>query len=163
MKDNINKCLLIQLANLLKDKKNMKKISSTKRWILFCLASYTNKKFQCWPSYANIASFTNLDKSTIKRNIREMELDGVLKIEERYSNKNRRTSNLITLSFDKISELMGAYDTHSGGIEHPGMGAQETPNITIEDIKEDNNSNNVVDFFNFDPMERLNIILGNKK
>jgi hypothetical protein len=124
--DNNKKWFVNQLLDLLDQNENVKmnKLSPTKKWILVSLAKFADRKGECIPSYQRIANMTGYSKKAVINNIWEMEIDGFLRIQERYKTKKYRNSNKITIFKDKIEDYIVNYVHHNGepysGDSEPG-------------------------------------------
>jgi len=76
-------------------------LSPSRRLVLFYLADGADDAGRFWPSQKRIAKFTGLGVSTIRRHLRELERDGVVRIEARSRGEGRgRTSNVYILQLD---------------------------------------------------------------
>lgn len=63
--------------------------SATRKQVLLAIASRADADGYCWPSYADIAARTELSKSTVRRALEDLEVDGFVTRESRY----RKTKN----------------------------------------------------------------------
>lgn len=95
---------------------NTKVGSPLKKLVLIKLADNANDAGEAWPSYQHIADQCEIDRSTVKRHIKSLEDDGLLKIEARKGPKGN-SSNLYTLMIGG-----GTVNPHGGTVNPPDGG-----------------------------------------
>lgn len=101
--------------------------SSSNKWVLMCLSSFADEKNECFPSFKTICKITELSKSTVIRCIKELELGGFLKVQERFVDFNdakRQTSNLYIL------QVNGYHIDTSGYHDETPPSITKKPHIT---------------------------------
>lgn len=70
-----------------------------RKLVLIKLADNANDLGECWPSYQHIADQCEIGRSTVRKHIKELEKQGLLRIENRAGPKGN-TSNLYRLTLD---------------------------------------------------------------
>ena len=102
-----------------------KGLTPTKKFILVLLANYADEKGSCYPSYRHIADIVGLkDTKGVKKAIKEFEMLGYLKIQNRKSENGGFTSNLYHLNLNR-----GAKTTRGARAEK--VRASQPPNTKL--------------------------------
>ncbi|WP_289328845.1 helix-turn-helix domain-containing protein [Pseudomonas sp. 'CRE Jenny 4'] len=100
-----------------------------RKLVLIKLADNANDVGECWPSYQHIADQCEIDRSTVRRHIKHLEEQRLLKIENRDGPKGN-SSNLYFLT-------LGGVGTESTpvGPKSTGVGTQPTPAVGPESTR----------------------------
>ena len=100
-----------------------------RKLVLIKLADNANDVGECWPSYQHIADQCEIDRSTVRRHIKHLEEQRLLKIENRDGPKGN-SSNLYLLTIGG----MGTESTPVGP-KSTGVGTQPTPPVGPESTR----------------------------
>ena len=127
-------------------------LTPTKKFILVLLANYADEKHTCYPSYAHIAKIVGLKGTKgIKNAIKEFEILGYLKIENRKAEHGGFMSNLYHLTLEGVSSTPRvSEDTRASVSKDTRVGSPQTPN-TKEDTKDNTYSDNFEAFWKMYP------------
>ena len=100
-----------------------------RKLVLVKLADNANDVGECWPSYQHIADQCEIDRSTVRRHIKHLEEQRLLKIENRDGPKGN-SSNLYLLT-------LGGVGTNSTpvGPKSTGVGTPPTPPVGPESTR----------------------------
>lgn len=100
-----------------------------RKLVLIKLADNANDMGECWPSYQHIADQCEIDRSTVRRHIKNLEGQRLLRIENRDGPKGN-SSNLYFLT-------LGGVGTNSTpvGPKSTGVGTQPTPPVGTESTR----------------------------
>ncbi|MFW9605273.1 MAG: helix-turn-helix domain-containing protein [Pseudomonas sp.] len=74
-----------------------------RKLVLLKLADNANDHGECWPSYQHIADQCEIDRSTVRKHIKQLEVQGLLRIENRLGPLGN-SSNLYTLILDGVGQ-----------------------------------------------------------
>lgn len=88
-----------------------------RKLVLIKLADNANDKGECWPSYQHIADQCEIGKSTVKKHIKQLEIMGLLRIENRKGPKGN-SSNLYHLR------------VQGGSLDNTGCGSPDSTRIS---------------------------------
>jgi len=72
--------------------------NSVTKLVLMMLANYSDDEHSTWPSYAHLATLCQCTERTVMRSIKSLEADGLLKVQPRYTDGGKQTSNRFILS-----------------------------------------------------------------
>ena len=114
-----------------------------RKLVLIKLADNANDVGECWPSYQHIADQCEIDRSTVRRHIKHLEEQRLLKIENRDGPKGN-SSNLYLLT-------LGGVGTESTpvGPKSTGVGTPPTPPVGPESTRTSHSFEPVIE-----PVER---------
>lgn len=99
-----------------------------RKLVLIKLADNANDLGECWPSYQHIADQCEIDRSTVRKHIKNLEGQGLLRIENRLGPKGN-SSNLYQLTFSGVgpgSTPVGHTPTPVGPESTGGVGPEST-------------------------------------
>lgn len=137
-----------------------------RKLVLIKLADNANDKGECFPSVAYIAEQCEISERSVQNHIKQLEVDGLLKIESRKSENGLNKSNIYYLNFSGANPApygangssSGANAAPSGESPAPSHGANPAP-ITSHIIEPVNNLViNGFDFSGLDGMLEKNLI-----
>lgn len=103
-----------------------------RKLVLVKLADNASDQGECWPSYQHIADQCEIDRSTVRRHIKALETQGLLRIENREGPKGN-SSNLYHL------RLWGV------GPESTGVGPESTGGVGPESTRTSHTSEPVIE------------------
>lgn len=103
--------------------------SPLRKLVLIKLADNANDHGECWPSYQHIADQCEIDRSTVRKHIKHLATQGLLRIENRDGPKGN-SSNLYYL----VLRAVGQNSTPVGP-ESPGVGLQPTGGVGPESTR----------------------------
>lgn len=141
-----------------------------RKLVLIKLADNANDKGECFPSVAYIAEQCEISERSVQNHIKQLEVDGLLKIESRKSENGLNKSNIYYLNFSGANPApygangssSGANAAPSGESPAPSHGANPAPITShiIEPVKEPVNNLviNGFDFSGLDGMLEKNLI-----
>lgn len=141
-----------------------------RKLILIKLADNANDKGECFPSVSYIAEQCEISERSVQNHIKQLEVDGLLKIESRKSENGLNKSNIYYLNFSGANPApygangssSGANAAPSGESPAPSYGANPAPITShiIEPVKEPVNNLviNGFDFSGLDGMLEKNLI-----
>lgn len=128
-----------------------------RKLVLIKLADNANDKGECFPSIAYIADQCEISERSVQNHIKQLEVDGLLKIESRKSENGLNKSNIYYLNFSGANaapygangSVSGANAAPSGESPAPLDGANPAPITShiIESVKEP--VNNLISGFDF--------------
>jgi len=121
-----------------------------RKLVLIKLADNANDQGECWPSYQHIADQCEIDRSTVRRHIKELQSQGLLRIENRDGPKGN-SSNLYFLTLSAVGQKSIAVGTKSTGV-----GTQPTGGVGPESTRTSHSSEPVIEpkpLCKADPME----------
>lgn len=95
-----------------------------RKLVLIKLADNASDQGECWPSYQHIADQCEIDRSTVRKHIKHLEAQGLVRIENREGPKGNST-NLYYLT---LRNPVGQNSTPVGP-ESTGVGPQPTPPV----------------------------------
>jgi DNA-binding transcriptional ArsR family regulator len=101
-----------------------------RKLVLIKLADNASDQGECWPSYQHIADQCEIDRSTVRKHIKHLEAQGLVRIENREGPKGNST-NLYYLT---LRNPVGQNSTHVGP-ESTGVGQQPTPPVGPESTR----------------------------
>lgn len=129
-----------------------------RKLVLIKLADNASDKGECFPSIAYIAEQCEISERSVQNHIKQLEADGLLKIESRKSESGLNKSNIYYLNFSGANaapygangSISGANAAPSGESPAPSNGANPAPitNHIIEPVKESVN-NLIINGFDF--------------
>ncbi|QHC93847.1 replication protein [Pseudomonas sp. R84] len=105
-----------------------------RKLVLIKLADNASDIGECWPSYQHIADQCEIDRSTVRKHIKQLEAQGLLRIENREGPKGNST-NLYFLNLWAV----GQKSTHVGP-ESTGVGPQPTGGVGPESTRTSHSS-----------------------
>ncbi|WP_180191791.1 helix-turn-helix domain-containing protein [Pseudomonas syringae] len=105
-----------------------------RKLVLVKLADNASDQGECWPSYQHIADQCEIDRSTVRRHIKNLADQGLLRIENRAGPKGN-SSNLYFLTL----EVRGT-DSTPVGQKSTGVGTQPTPPVGPESTRTSHSS-----------------------
>jgi DNA-binding Lrp family transcriptional regulator len=133
-----------------------------RKLVLIKLADNANDKGECFPSVAYIAEQCEISERSVQNHIKQLEVDGLLKIESRKSENGLNKSNIYYLNFSGANpapygangSISGANPAPSGESPAPSHGANAAPITShiIEPVKEPVN-NLVINGFDFSGLD----------
>ncbi|MBD1553606.1 helix-turn-helix domain-containing protein [Pseudomonas typographi] len=100
-----------------------------RKLVLVKLADNASDQGECWPSYQHIADQCEIDRSTVRRHIKQLESQGLLRIENRDGPKGNST-NLYYLTLGGVGR-----DSPPVGTESTGVGPQPTGGVGPESTR----------------------------
>lgn len=100
-----------------------------RKLVLIKLADNANDLGECWPSYQHIADQCEIDRSTVRKHIKHLEAQGLLRIENRAGPKGN-TSNLYYLTLLGVGQ-----NSTPVGPESTGVGPQPTGGVGPESTR----------------------------
>jgi len=100
-----------------------------RKLVLVKLADNASDQGECWPSYQHIADQCEIDRSTVRRHIKQLAEQGLLRIENREGPKGN-SSNLYFLTLWGVGQNSTAV-----GLESTGVGAQPTGGVGPESTR----------------------------
>jgi DNA-binding transcriptional ArsR family regulator len=110
-----------------------------RKLVLIKLADNASDQGECWPSYQHIADQCEIDRSTVRKHIKQLEAQGLLRIENRDGPKGNST-NLYTLTLSGVgrnSTPVGPESTGVGPQPRGGVGPESTrTSHSFEPVKE---------------------------
>lgn len=110
-----------------------------RKLVLVKLADNASDQGECWPSYQHIADQCEIDRSTVRKHIKQLEAQGLLRIENREGPKGNST-NLYFLNLWAVgqkSTLVGPESTGIGTQPTGGVGPESTrTSHSSEPVKE---------------------------
>lgn len=110
-----------------------------RKLVLIKLADNASDQGECWPSYQHIADQCEIDRSTVRKHIKQLEAQGLLRIENRDGPKGNST-NLYTLTLSGVgrnSPPVGRESTDVGPQPRGGVGPESTrTSHSFEPVKE---------------------------
>jgi DNA-binding transcriptional ArsR family regulator len=101
-----------------------------RKLVLIKLADNASDQGECWPSYQHIADQCEIDRSTVRKHIKHLESQGLLRIENREGPKGNST-NLYYLT---LRNPVGQNSTPVGP-ESTGVGPQPTGGVGPESTR----------------------------
>jgi DNA-binding transcriptional MocR family regulator len=105
-----------------------------RKLVLIKLADNASDQGECWPSYQHIADQCEIDRSTVRKHIKQLEAQGLLRIENRDGPKGNST-NLYFLTFGGVGR-----NSISVGPESTGVGPQPTGGVGPESTRTSHSS-----------------------
>lgn len=105
-----------------------------RKLVLIKLADNASDQGECWPSYQHVADQCEIDRSTVRKHIKQLEAQGLLRIENRDGPKGNST-NLYYLTLSGV----GRNSTHVGP-ESTGVGPQPTGGVGPESTRTSHSS-----------------------
>ncbi|MFT0867910.1 helix-turn-helix domain-containing protein [Pseudomonas sp. CAM1A] len=110
-----------------------------RKLVLIKLADNASDQGECWPSYQHIADQCEIDRSTVRKHIKQLEAQGLLRVENRAGPKGNST-NLYTLTLSGVgrnSTPVGPESTGVGPQPRGGVGPESTrTSHSFEPVKE---------------------------
>ncbi|KAA8555092.1 helix-turn-helix domain-containing protein [Pseudomonas marginalis] len=100
-----------------------------RKLVLIKLADNANDQGECWPSYQHIADQCEIDRSTVRKHIKQLAAQGFLRIENREGPKGN-SSNLYYLVLGRVGQ-----NSTPVGPESTGVGAQPTAPVGPESTR----------------------------
>lgn len=110
-----------------------------RKLVLIKLADNANDRGECWPSYQHIADQCEIDRSTVRRHIKHLEQQGLLRIENREGPLGN-SSNMYLLRLGGV----GAPPTPVGTGSTP-VGAPPTPPVGTGSTRTSHSSEPVIE------------------
>lgn len=87
-----------------------------RKLVLIKLADNANDQGECWPSYQHVADQCEMDRSTVRKHIKELERIGLLAVENRDGPKGN-SSNVYHLRLGRVGpESTGVGPESTGGV-----------------------------------------------
>lgn len=105
-----------------------------RKLVLVKLADNASDQGECWPSYQHIADQCEIDRSTVRKHIKQLEAQGLLRIENREGPKGNST-NLYFLNLWAVGQKSTPV-----GPESTGVGAQPTGGVGPESTRTSHSS-----------------------
>lgn len=105
-----------------------------RKLVLVKLADNASDQGECWPSYQHIADQCEIDRSTVRKHIKQLEAQGFLRIENRDGPKGN-SSNLYCLRLQGVGQ-----DSTPVGPESTGVGHQPTGGVGPESTRTSHSS-----------------------
>ncbi len=105
-----------------------------RKLVLIKLADNASDQGECWPSYQHIADQCEIDRSTVRKHIKQLEAQGLLRIENRDGPKGNST-NLYFLTFGGVGR-----NSTPVGPESTGVGPQPTGGVGPESTRTSHSS-----------------------
>ncbi len=105
-----------------------------RKLVLIKLADNANDQGECWPSYQHIADQCEIDRSTVRKHIKQLAAQGFLRIENREGPKGN-SSNLYYLVLGRVGQ-----NSTPVGPESTGVGAQPTAPVGPESTRTSHSS-----------------------
>lgn len=100
-----------------------------RKLVLVKLADNASDQGECWPSYQHIADQCEIDRSTVRKHIKQLAIQGLLRIENREGPKGN-SSNLYFLSLSGIGQ-----NSTPVGSESIGVGLRPTGGVGPESTR----------------------------
>ncbi len=99
-----------------------------RKLVLIKLADNAGDQGECWPSYQHIADQCEIDRSTVRKHIKQLEAQGLVRIENREGPKGNSTNlYLLTISgVGRKSTPVGPESTGVGPQPTGGVGPEST-------------------------------------
>lgn len=122
-----------------------------RKLVLIKLADNANDLGEAWPSYQHIADQCEIDRSTVRRHIKALEAQGLLRIEHRDGPKGN-SSNLYLLTLSGV----GPKSPPPVGTESTGGGTPPTGGVGTESTRTSHSFEPVIEpkpMGEFDPLE----------
>lgn len=110
-----------------------------RKLVLIKLADNASDIGECWPSYQHIADQCEIDRSTVRKHIKQLEAQGLLRIENREGPKGNST-NLYFLNLWAVGQKSTPV-----GPESTGVGAQPTGGVGPESTRTSHSSEPVIE------------------
>lgn len=101
-----------------------------RKLVLIKLADNASDQGECWPSYQHIADQCEIDRSTVRKHIKHLEMQGLVRIENREGPKGN-SSNLYRIT---LCRPVGPNSTPVGP-ESTGVGPQPTGGVGPESTR----------------------------
>ncbi|MDD0969705.1 helix-turn-helix domain-containing protein [Pseudomonas aphyarum] len=105
-----------------------------RKLVLIKLADNASDIGECWPSYQHIADQCEIDRSTVRKHIKQLEAQGLLRIENREGPKGNST-NLYFLNLWAVGQKSTPV-----GQESTGVGPQPTGGVGPESTRTSHSS-----------------------
>lgn len=105
-----------------------------RKLVLIKLADNASDTGECWPSYQHIADQCEIDRSTVRKHIKQLEVHGLLRIENRPGPKGNST-NLYFLTLEGVGQKSTPV-----GPESTGVGPQPTGGVGPESTRTSHSS-----------------------
>jgi len=105
-----------------------------RKLVLIKLADNASDQGECWPSYQHIADQCEIDRSTVRKHIKQLEAQGLLRIENRDGPKGNST-NLYFLTLGGVGR-----NSIPVGPESTGVGPQPTGGVGPESTRTSHSS-----------------------
>lgn len=121
-----------------------------RKLVLIKLADNASDQGECWPSYQHIADQCEIDRSTVRKHIKQLAEQGLLRIENREGPKGN-SSNLYFLTLSGVGQ-----NSAPVGPESTGVGPQPTGGVGPESTRTSHSSEPVIEpkpLCTPDPME----------
>ena len=121
-----------------------------RKLVLVKLADNASDQGECWPSYQHIADQCEIDRSTVRKHIKHLEGQGLLRVENREGPKGNST-NLYFLTLSGVGR-----NSTPVGPESTGVGPRPTGGVGPESTRTSHSSEPVIepkDMAKRDPLE----------
>jgi len=105
-----------------------------RKLVLVKLADNASDQGECWPSYQHIADQCEIDRSTVRKHIKQLAEQGLLRIENREGPKGN-SSNLYYLTLGGVGQ-----NSTPVGPESTGVGPQPTGDVGPESTRTSHSS-----------------------
>lgn len=105
-----------------------------RKLVLIKLADNASDQGECWPSYQHVAEQCEIDRSTVRKHIKQLEAQGLLRIENREGPKGNST-NLYFLTLSGVGRKITPV-----GPESTGVGPQPTGGVGPESTRTSHSS-----------------------
>lgn len=105
-----------------------------RKLVLIKLADNANDLGECWPSYQHIADQCEIDRSTVRKHIKHLEGQGLLRVENREGPKGN-SSNLYYLTLGGVGR-----NSPDVGPESTGVGPRPTGGVGPESTRTSHSS-----------------------
>ena len=113
--------------------------SPLRKLVLIKLADNANDRGECWPSYLHIADQCEIDRSTVRKHIKQLEAQGLLRIENRVGPKGN-SSNLYHLTLWGVGQ-----NSPPVGPESTDVGQQPTGGVGPDSTRTSHSSEPVIE------------------
>ncbi len=101
-------------------------VSPSRKLVLLKLSDMANEKGVCWPSIANVARDCRLSARSVQRVLRELEVNGLIRVFARHRSDGSRTSNGYVVAPDGSVNLSPPGDAHDTTVRQHCHGDGDT-------------------------------------
>ena len=100
--------------------------SGNARLVLIALADCASDDGACWPSLRKIVKMSKVSEETVRKYLHAFEAIGLVKVEERFDGRGRRTSNIYYIKTEKFGsdklDKKTLYSVIPKSKKHDGVG-----------------------------------------
>lgn len=111
-----------------------------RKLVLLKLADNANDQGECWPSYQYIADQCEIGRSTVRKHIKDLNEQGLLKIENRLGGEKGNKSNVYILTLDPVSP-----DSTGVARDSIGVPPDSTPPVPPDSTRTSHSSEPVIE------------------